>query len=55
MTNAVGVQSFLAEIRNIGASQAETLGEDVADSETGERSAAVVQKHRDSDRRSRAR
>jgi hypothetical protein len=53
----VGVQSFLAEIRNIGASQAETLGEDVADSETGERSAAVVQKHRGfrSDRRSRVR
>ena len=45
MTNAVGVQPFLAEIRSIGASQAKALGEDVADSEAGERPAAVIQKH----------
>jgi len=45
VTNAVGVQPFLAEIWNIGASQAETLGENVADSEAGERLAAVIQKH----------
>ena len=55
MPDAVGMQPFLAEVRSIAPSQPKTLGEDVADSETGQRSAAVIQKTRDSDCRSRFR